>query len=439
MIELFLGDNLIKAGYSRFLVLGSILGIAAIIIVFSLFANYYRAVEQLLMGVNPHLSLHREGFSDDDWQKSMEALAGHGDLVVAVDRALDLRVNAVVSAVDSFPVVCVDQGEGSSCLDFEHAGGTDAASLRQEVGFEIKKTRVGDLRLRGIVVTEGTSVTELHQVMDVHTSDRELDRLNLGPAQEMPMACLFERTFFHGASKLDDFLVTLPAVGTAPGHFRLLSTINLGMKQGQHPLLITSLENARTLLGRPGFYNTIEVRLRDPHLAAGLAEQLSAALAGDGITARSWIEMEAGSFRLLEVLRRVIFVVIFSVMVVAALGIISTLSLVVMENRAKIAILRAMGLRDLNIYLALILKCWKIAVTGLMLGMAAGYAGSGLLLWLPGFRQGLAKMGISEPQVLVEPRDAVLLAVATLLLYLIVAMIPARDACRIDAVEGLQS
>ena len=141
----------------------------------------------------------------------------------------------------------------------------------------------------------------------------------------------------------------------------------------------------------------------------------------------------------LDVLRRVIFVVIFSVMVVAALGIVSTLSLVVMENRGKIAILRAMGLRDSNIYLALVLECWQIAGLGLLAGIGLGWAGSAGLLWLPGFRNGLAKMGITDPRVLIEPTNVLLLTVATLLLFFIVAMIPARDACRIDAVEGLRS
>ncbi len=440
MIELFLGNNLVKPSYARFLVLGSILGIASIIIVFSLFANYYQAVEQLLMGVNPHLSLHKEAFSSADWERTTAALAESGELVVAFEPAIDLTVNSVVSAVESFPVVCVDEAGGSSCFDFEQADRHTPESLRGETGFEIEKTRVANLRLRGIVVAGGASLTDVHKVMDVRTSADDLDRLNLGPDQGMPMACLFERTFFHGAGKLDDFLVTLPGVDGGPGrHFRLLSTINLGMKQGEHPLFITSLEHARTMLDRPGFYNTIEVRLRDPYAATDLAKRLQAVLAADGVTVRTWIEMDAGSFRLLEVLRRVIFIVIFSVMVVAALGIISALSLVVMENRRKIAILRAMGLRDLNIYLALIIKCWKIACGGLVAGIAAGYAGSALLLWVPGFRQGLAKMGILEPGVLIEPRDVALLAAATLLLYFIVAMIPARDACRIDAVEGLQS
>ncbi len=440
MFELFLGNNLVKRNYGRLLTLGSILGIASVTVVFSLFDNYYRAVERLLLGIHPHVSLHKEGFDDADQERVTAALARLGDRLVDSSPAIDIAVDSVVSAAESFPVVCVGEAPDASCFDFSQANRPSADEVRQAIGFEVDKTRTSQLHLKGVVVRDGETLTDIRRVMDVRTSDEDLERLNLGARESMPMACLLERTLFHNATPLDDFLLELPGLDGGTRHFfRLLSTVNLGLKQGQHPLFVTSLANVQEILARPGFYNTIEVRLDRADAATEAAGVLRAALEGSGISVKTWSERDAGAFRLLDVLRRVIFVVIFSVLIVAALGIVSTLSLVVMENRRKIAILRAMGLRNRNIYAALILKCWQIAGIALVAGVGLGWVASAGLLHLPGFRQGLAKMGIQDPQVLIDPVGLTFLTLATLALFFIVAMIPARDACRIDAVGGLQS
>lgn len=441
MLELLLGNNLLRRNHSRSLVAGSILGVAAVIVVLSLFTNYYRAVEQHLLGIHPHLRLTMEDLGEREMARVREALATEGETVERFAPALEAEVYARVSQVRSFPVVCVQEGE-PACLDIAtdpaRASGYGPDELRDEIGFEVERSRVGSVTVRGLSVAGGRPVTDFPRLMDIR-ADGDMERLRMGPDENMPMALLFEREYFHGATRLDDFLVTLPGRAGSEEHFcRLLSTLDLGLRGGDRPLIVTSLESAQRLLGRSGA-NTVEVRLRDPSLAPAVAARLRETLAGSGIGVESWLERDAGSFRLLRVLRRVIFLVIFSVVVVAALAIVSTLSLSVLENRRKIAILKAMGLRNRSLYLALILKCWSIAALGVAAGLALGLAASKVLLLTPGFRDGLAKLGILRPEVVVAPRDVLVLTVAVLLLYLVVALVPARDACRIDPVQGLQS
>ncbi len=438
MLEQLVGHSLLKPGYRRLLVAGSILGVAAVIVVQALFASYYRAVEQHLLGLHPHLALRAESIDAAGRAAWEAALARHGDQVVAVNPAIDLVVSSVVSAVKSHSVVCVDD-EVPACFDFLNGGEVPTERLRDAMGFEVLKRRTGRLRLRGIAV-DGASAEGVRRIMDVEAGSHDLQRLEIGPEEGMPMACLFDRTFFHGASRLDEFFVTLPAAGEDSGHlFRLLSTVNLGMRRTQHPVFVTSLASARRLLARPGLTNVLEVELRDPRTAPELARALAAEAALLGGRVETWQDQDAGSFRLLEVLRRVIFTVVFSVVVIAGLAIGSTLSLVVLEGRRKIAMLKALGLRRRTLYSALILKCWQIAALSLAAGTALGLVASEGLLKLPGFRQGLAKMGITDPQVLTTGSDLALLSAATFLLYLFVALLPARQACRIDVVEGLRS
>lgn len=436
-LEWFLGDNLLKRSYSRLLTVGTFLGVTAVIVVLTLFANYYRAVEDTIMGVNPHISIVKEAFSSADIDFVRDLMAGYEDEVVAWQPAVELTTSAVVSSVEPFGVQCTSVEAPSVCFDPLLRAPREGEEARLAEGYRIKRVKASNLRLRGIEVHDGRSLMDLSKVMDVKAGERDLDRL---VAENMKMGCIFDRSFFHGASKLDDFLVTLPGQqDEGPFSFRLLTTLNLGTKRSEHPVFITSLANVRRILQKPDFINSVDIRLRDPHQAQLMSSELAGRLAARGMRTRSWIDLDEGSFRLLRTLKLVILVVVFSVLVVAALSITSALSLTVMQNKRKIAILRSMGFRDLNIYRMLLLKCGRIGTMGLTTGLAGGYLVSLLLLAVPGIRTGLSKLGVRNPEIHFEAGDLALLALATLLLYIIVALVPARAACRIDPVEGLQA
>ena len=479
MLERFLGPVLVPQRYSRYLMLGCCLGVAAILVVLSLFANYFRAVETQLLGIHPHLSMRPAGaertLSKDELMRIARVAEGLTGVMVARP-AIDRIAHLQVAAVESHPVVCRDGAQGSTCFDPATPLGTD--TVRGVTGFNIDRSKTVRVRLRGLDLgveassgdPEGPMTLELERVLDVRGKGLDLRRLAQGLAQGMPMAGYFKRRLSYGATPLDDFLLGVlaggdgerrRALGAGLHHFRLLSTLHLGLRQDAHPLVVTSLENAVQILGdgptAPAGANTFEIRLEEPRLAPSMAEVLSRRLSevgltivrpgvqpgeagsGDGrLVLRSWLEQDEGALRLLGVLRWVIFVVASSVMVVAALGVMSTLSLVVLEGRQKIAMMRAMGLRDRNLYVALAIESIRIATVGLVSGLTLGAVTSWALLRIPGFAQGLGKMGVVDPRVMFQGGDLVAVSLATWGLFLVVAWWPAREACRIDPVSGLR-
>lgn len=456
----FLGPVLVPRRYSRFLIAGCALGVAAILVVVSLFSNYYRAVEVQLLGVHPHLSIGRPDGSAlgprelGEIRSVVEELAG----VVAAAPALDRSLRIRLASVTTHSCHCRGRGDTSTYFDFQAAGGSasiiDKTELRAATGFELDRAKSARVRLRGLHLEPGeeaVSTVELERVLDVRRPDLGLDRVAQGQSQKRPMAGYFERQLFQGASTYDDFLIiSTPEVaefGSAqiggsfglgesePEQFRLLSTLHLGLRQGARPLLVTSLDNATRLSGLGA--NRFEIRLEEPGRAPELARALGRNLESLELEVAAWLDQDEGALRLLGVLRWVILVVASSIMLVAALGVLSTLSLVVMEGRSKIAMMRAMGLRDRPVFLALALECLRIAAVGLGSGTLLGLAGSWALLRVPGFVEGLAKMGITHPEVSLRPSDVAAVALATCILFLGVAWWPAREACRIDPVRGL--
>ncbi len=441
MLTRRLRKALVKASYARYLTLGAVLGVASVIVVLSLFANYVRAAQVHLTGIHPHLAIRKASITHQDRVRVASVLASLGAAIVGHAPAIDLAIEAEITEADTTPVVCAERAGERGCYDFANAERMRGWTLREATGFELGKTRVGAVRLRGIEVdSQGGTLLDLTRVLDVRASAEDLVRLEQGAREGMPPAVLFERTFFHGAKPLDDFLVAFEASGAGdPRHVRLLSTINLGLARSQHPVIIASLEQAQELLGRTGFVNVIDVRLRQPERADAIAATLAVTLEPDGFSVDSWRQADAGAFRLLGVLGVVTTLVISSVVLIAAMSIASTLSLVVIESRRTIAMLRALGLRDRGIFATLLLAAGRIAGLGLVGGTALGVAASAALLELPGFRGGLAKMGIRQPDVVIEPASLAILSVATLALFFVVAWAPARAACRVDPVEGLTS
>lgn len=438
MLEWFLGDNLVKPGYARLLALGSALGIACILVVVSLFDNYYRAVEGILAGVHPHVLIRKETIEERELGRIQDILQRRPDQVVASRPAIYWPVQGTVSWVDSIQVLCSGEGSDAECVDlFSPEPGDDAdRQIREAVGYRPRKSRIARLTLKGVEIVQGDTVTGLRRVMDYRTSSDALERLNPQPGS--PMGCLVERDLLRGIGIYDDLLLRFAGIAE-PAAFRVVSTVNLGTKREDRWLMVTSLANLQEVLKRPGFFNAVEVRLTDPRRAAAFSEWLRAELADPSLEVVSWTEKDQGAFQLLRVLKRVAWLVVFSVTLVAAIGVVSTLSLMVKENRRKIAILRTMGLRDRKIYLTFVLKSLRIAVSGLAAGGLMGYAASLGLLALPAFRDALAKLGIRDPRVEMAGSDLAWLILATLALYLLVALYPAREACRIDPVEGLQS
>lgn len=441
MLTRQLRKALLKGSYVRNLTLGAVLGVAVVILVLSLFANYRQAVAVHLTGIYPHVSIRKAELTADDLARIEAALGDLGAEVEGFAPAIDLEVEARISQVNSTSVVCAERGEERRCYDFRDRDAMIEWTPRDATAYEIERSRSGPIRLRGLEIDpQGSTLIDVERILDVRRGGDDLKELQRVTQGRLPAMVLFERSFFHRAQPLDDFLVTLAVSETAGRQpMRLLSTFHLGLKGGATPVVITGLEAARQLLGRPGFTNGVDVRLRRPERAPQVAAKLAAHLGPVGMVVSSWRDEDAGAFRLLAILGRVLTLVLASVVLIAALSIASTLSLVIVERRRVIAMLRALGLRDRGIFLAVLSGAARIAALGLAGGVVTGVAASALLLEIPGVGAGLAKLGVQEPGVLLDPLQIAGLVVATLALFVAVAWAPARAACRVEPVAGLTS
>jgi lipoprotein-releasing system permease protein len=199
----------------------------------------------------------------------------------------------------------------------------------------------------------------------------------------------------------------------------------------------TALPSAQRILGMDDVVNAVELRLEDIYAAPIVAERAVALLGGEFV-AQTWMEQNR---RILDALRmeKVVTVITISlIQLVAALNIFIVLVMLVMEKHRDIAQLMSMGARPAQIRGIFITQGVLIAVVGIAIGLAAGYALSYLAneyRWIS-----LDAEVYALSHVPFEPRwvDSLWIAGVTLLVSFLATLHPAGTAARIPPAEALR-
>ncbi|MCC6294272.1 MAG: ABC transporter permease [Bryobacterales bacterium] len=219
--------------------------------------------------------------------------------------------------------------------------------------------------------------------------------------------------------------------------FRITGIFESGFYDLDSAWAFTSLKEVQRVLSVADVASAIELNVDDIYAANGIAKEISAA-AGPKLAATSWMEMNRQILNALKMERVVTVVTVGLIQMVAALNILISLIMMVMEKHRDIAILMSMGARREQISLIFRLQGLLIGVAGTAIGLVLGYSISFLAdhyRWLP-----LDEAVYSLSFVPFEPRllDGVWIAGVAILVSLLATVYPARAASRITPVEALR-
>src|SRR4051812_37394141 len=159
--------------------------------------------------------------------------------------------------------------------------------------------------------------------------------------------------------------------------FRVAGTFSLGLYEYDSGYGFVRLDVAERVLGRtePDF---IELRLDDMFAAQRVSEAISERLGADYM-ARDWADLNGALFSALWLEKMAISITIGLIVMVAALNIVASLVLLVMEKSRDIAILKTMGSSARSVTTIFIMQGLIIGTVGTTIGAAGGYALSTVL------------------------------------------------------------
>ena len=428
MLELMLSRYLIKPLFSILLGLGAIIGVTCLLVVLSLFQNYFLSSEKVFMGIHPHIEIHNK-ITQDEGEKIINLLTNQFPEITAIKPAFYLKTQLMISKADIVEAACVNQ----MCLE-NYQGNMDSAKIVIKQGFNLSDKKDETVLIKGITVDNNETVMEMKRLINGSLDLERLTQTRDSNDNVLPFGFYLEQAFFNEVS--GTFLVAFPEfTGDKLNHFRLNGGLNLGTKKGELPLFVMSLTILQQLINQPNQINTIEIKLREPYESQKIAQAIQKQL-GSEFQVTSWIEKEKAGFAFLNIIKFMIFMIIFSICLVAAISVYSTLSLAVIENRKKISILKALGIKDGSIYLIFISNALTIGIVGIVIGGILGYFSSHYFIVY--FGDNLRALGIDNPQTQLTQLDFLLTATATLLLFMMTAIMPARKAIKMDAVDNLR-
>ncbi|HVH25861.1 MAG TPA: ABC transporter permease [Vicinamibacterales bacterium] len=386
--------------------LGVTVGVMALVIALALMTGLQREMRDRIVGGNPHVYVwNTNGIAD--YRAEVEklhqvahvigaapAILGQGLvsasrdtaplMIKGIDPELELQVTDIKRAMQSGTVEslekAVDPAAGDAAITMERDGILLGSELATKLG-----VRVGDT----------VSVLTPQEVLTPNG-------LTLRPARLL----------------------------------RVAGTFSLGLYEFDSAYGYVSIAVAKRLLGKDQV-DLVQLRVDDLALAPEVAATILQKF-GSQYLAEDWTVMNRALFSALSVEKMAISLTIGLIVMVAALNIVASLVLLVMEKHRDIAILKTMGASARSVMTIFMMQGLIIGIVGTAVGAAAGYIVAYVL-----DRYRLVRIPVDVYQVSyvpfrVLPSDFMLVIAGAILICFVATLYPSRQAARLDPAQSLR-
>ncbi len=402
-------------------ILGVIIGVMALNVVLGVMSGFEEELRNKILGVSSHLVVMDYDGPIEDYDEIRETVLDFPGVVGAspfiYGQGMIVSENNVIGAV----IRGIDPGTAGTVTNVEEAVGRGLVGRGEKVNSN-KLIRIGDeqlAKLTGLTSTGKPPIIigrELGSTLGVSVGDIVSVLSPLGKYGP-----------FGPQAKVKKFEV--------------IGIFDYGMVEYDSSIAYVSLEDAMNFFDMKDKVSGIEVKVKDIYKAKVIGEKL-AALLGFPYFVRNWEEVNRSLFRALRLERLAIAIFLGFIILVAALDIVSTLTMVVMEKGKDIAILRAMGATRGSIMKIFITDGMIIGTIGTVLGTLAGFAICYLLKTNESIKQLIPfdpeVYPISEFPVKIEPLFFLVVAISSLIICFIATLYPSYQASCKDPVEALR-
>lgn len=184
---------------------------------------------------------------------------------------------------------------------------------------------------------------------------------------------------------------------------------------------------AQHLFGVAGQYSSVEISLTSPKLEAEVIDKIKAIL-GKDFNVQSRLEQNATLYMVTKTEKWAIYGILLLVLIISSFNMVGSLSMLAIEKKTDVAILKSMGATPVHIRRIFITVGLLLALAGALIGMILG-----LIVSLIQIRFGFISMGdgfMDAYPVALKGADFILVLITVLSIGLIAALYPARKAAR---------
>ncbi|HJZ70094.1 MAG TPA: ABC transporter permease [Vicinamibacterales bacterium] len=231
---------------------------------------------------------------------------------------------------------------------------------------------------------------------------------------------------------------TLSPAGLLPRtrRLRVAGLFTLGLIEFDSTYGFVSLDVAERLLDK-GQVDLIQLRVDDIYAAPRIAEAIPARFGSNYVT-QDWADMNKSLFSALGLEKIAISLTIGLIVMVAALNIVASLILLVMEKHRDIAILKTMGASMRSVTIVFMMQGLIIGIVGTIVGASAGWVLCSILTRYKLIRVPVDVYQMPYVPFRVLPLDFTLVVLSAIVICFLATIYPARKAARLDPVQALR-
>jgi len=224
--------------------------------------------------------------------------------------------------------------------------------------------------------------------------------------------------------------------------FRVAGIFNSGFFDYDSSWAFIRLADAQELFGLGDVISVIQFKIDDIYQAGDVAHALEqaadAATGGRGFMTTNWMEQNKPLFRALRLERVVTFITIGLIVFVAALNILISLIMMVMEKTKDIAVLMSLGTKRAQVRRIFIAQGVLIGVIGTAIGLLLGYAISYAGGHYHFISLSAEVYSIDTLPFAPRPLDGLIVSVVSIGISLLATLYPSSAASRILPAEALR-
>jgi lipoprotein-releasing system permease protein len=382
--------------------IGIAVGVWALIVVLSVMNGFQKEVRTRILGVVSHLQILAEDNRLTDWQSVARIAAQHPRVVAS---APFVQAQAMLS---------------------------NGQSMRGAV-------------VRGILPGEEDKVADLAQ----HMRAGSLDALRAG---EFGVVLGADLARALGVLRGDKIALIAPQGIVTPAgviprlkQFSVVGVFEAGLADADSGLALVHMQDAQTLYQMGPAVSGVRLKLDDLFAARTVAHELLSKLPPN-VFASDWTRSHANFFRAVEIEKRMMFLILGLIVLVAAINIISTLVMAVIDKQADIAILRTLGAAPRSILQIFMVQGMVLGVLGTLAGVVVGIITAlNIDVIVPAIERAFSIKFLSKDVYLIpdlpsdlQMNDVVSIALMALVLSFVATLYPSWRAARTNPAEALR-
>ena len=202
--------------------------------------------------------------------------------------------------------------------------------------------------------------------------------------------------------------------------------------------IFCSLSNAKYLFGYKKGFQGYDIRLENLEQSTDVKIILLSKLDNQNYKVESWYDFHQELYSVMEIERWTAYIILSLIIAVATFNILGSLSMSVIEKKRDIGILRSMGVTEKSVLKIFMFEGLLIGLIGTLLGVIIGYGICYLQIQYNIYPLDPAQYKIDSLPLDLRISDFFFISGASMLLSFFASLIPAKRAAKVNPISAIK-